>query len=460
MYKWIISFFILAITFKAQSEDKRIFNIDGHITNYKYRTALLAEFYGDNKNIIDTALVDSNGSFNFILNERNQAGLYRVVFRGGKFIDVVFNNENISFKTDYNSAFQSLEINKSIETQAYYEYLNRRNHFEYKLDLLKPLISNFPKDDSFYRDVMDKFLGIENEQRAYTDSIIDAMNGTYVSRLIKTDRLPVFRPEWTDAERTAYLTEHFFDAVDFNDVSLLNSNAIPQKLIAFLTLHTSKKLKKDEQQEAFLPAVDTILKKSSVNSEMYAFVLDYIVKGFETFNYQKVLTHIALNYAIDDQCENNERKSKLQHILDGQRFLQIGSKAPDISIKDFDGEEVSLHSIKAKYTVLVFWAAWCPHCRELMPTLNKLYESKLGEKIEVMAISLDKDKELWAKVINKWEFTWVDCCDFKEWDSPAAVDYYIYSTPTIFLLDKDKNIIMKPVSVPEIKNKIIELENL
>ena len=41
-------------------------------------------------------------------------------------------------------------------------------------------------------------------------------------------------------------------------------------------------------------------------------------------------------------------------------------------------------------------------------------------------------------------------CDYKKWDTHAALDYYVFATPTMFLLDKNQKIILRPNSVKQI----------
>lgn len=61
--------------------------------------------------------------------------------------------------------------------------------------------------------------------------------------------------------------------------------------------------------------------------------------------------------------------------------FEIGRKAPDFTLKDFDGNDVSLSSFYGKKAVVLdFWAAWCPFCVEEMPQLEnvqKAYPDKL-----------------------------------------------------------------------------------
>ena len=99
---------------------------------------------------------------------------------------------------------------------------------------------------------------------------------------------------------------------------------------------------------------------------------------------------------------------------------------------------------------MVFYASWCPHCQTLLPQLNEL--SKKQQGIELLAISLDGKQEDWLKFIEDNNLELININDPNGWDGTAASDYYIYATPTMFLLDSEKRIIGKPTSLEELKN--------
>jgi thiol-disulfide isomerase/thioredoxin len=117
---------------------------------------------------------------------------------------------------------------------------------------------------------------------------------------------------------------------------------------------------------------------------------------------------------------------------------------------DKDGKVIDLSKIQSDKALLVFYASWCPHCQELLPKLNEF--SKSNKTIEILAISLDSKQEDWIKFIddNKLEFTNLN--NPNGWDGTTASDYFIYATPTMFLLDSEKKIIGKPTNLVELKD--------
>src|SRR3989338_7970354 len=74
-----------------------------------------------------------------------------------------------------------------------------------------------------------------------------------------------------------------------------------------------------------------------------------------------------------------------------------GSVAPQFTLKDINGKEVSLSSFKGKVIILDFWATWCPPCREEIPDFIALQKEYGTKGLQVIGISVDKDKDALVK---------------------------------------------------------------
>ncbi|MCK6613865.1 MAG: thioredoxin family protein, partial [Ignavibacteriaceae bacterium] len=73
---------------------------------------------------------------------------------------------------------------------------------------------------------------------------------------------------------------------------------------------------------------------------------------------------------------------------------------------------------------------------------------------EVIAVSMDEKKEEWEKFIKENKFNWKDVHETKGWGGKSVEDYYIYATPSMFVLDREKRIVSKPVSVEEVRGMV------
>lgn len=166
-----------------------------------------------------------------------------------------------------------------------------------------------------------------------------------------------------------------------------------------------------------------------------------------------MVDYIIENYVVkDDLCLDEQTENSIENRINQSKLLSIGSKAPNIILLDEKGNEVNLANIKSNKTLLIFYASWCPHCKELLPEIHKLYKEK--KSFEVVAVSLDEKKEDWLNFISENKLDWTNLSDLKGWESKAGQDYYIYATPTMFLLDDKFKIVGKPITLNDLINQI------
>ena len=287
----------------------------------------------------------------------------------------------------------------------------------------------------------------------FVDKMIYENQDRWVTKIIAQRKPLYYDPALDEFGRREYATDHFFDNIRFNDVELIRSNVYTTIAIEYMSLYSNPNLNQEQLEAEFIKAVDKIMKEASENSIIYEFIVEYLVGGFERFHFDKVLDYIAENYS-PETCENEERKTDLQTRLKKYAELSNGKDAPEFEMNDLKGMPVKLSKIKSDYTLVLFWASWCPHCAESLPEIQKIYEQNDKEKLEIVAISLDKEKSEWEKAVQELKFTWINCCDLKSWDSPAAINYNVYATPTMFLLDKNKKIVAKPITINELKTEL------
>ena len=74
--------------------------------------------------------------------------------------------------------------------------------------------------------------------------------------------------------------------------------------------------------------------------------------------------------------------------------------------------------------------------------------------LEIVAVSVDTDKKAWLEALEANRMEWVNVSDLKGMVSPVVESYNAFSTPTFYLLDKDKTIIAHPDSPKELKESI------
>ncbi len=132
----------------------------------------------------------------------------------------------------------------------------------------------------------------------------------------------------------------------------------------------------------------------------------------------------------------------------------IGKVAPDLKMKDAYLKDISLHGVKAKYTLLFIWDPECGHCKKEAPKLLELYNKIKTKGVEVYAVCTGVDHEKWQKFVDENNLKWINV-----WDPYNTTNfrhiYDVYSTPILYILDENKKIVAKRIGVEQIE-EIIE----
>jgi thiol-disulfide isomerase/thioredoxin len=115
---------------------------------------------------------------------------------------------------------------------------------------------------------------------------------------------------------------------------------------------------------------------------------------------------------------------------------------------------IELNKKNAEKTLIIFYESWCPHCQKLLPEIYNLYKNQKEKKFEVIAVSIDTARTDWLKFIKANNLDWINVSDIDGWNGQSVTDYYIYATPTIFLIDRERKVISIPKSVEEVNSKV------
>ena len=122
-------------------------------------------------------------------------------------------------------------------------------------------------------------------------------------------------------------------------------------------------------------------------------------------------------------------------------------QAPEFSVLDAEGKQVSLSSLRGKPVVLNFWASWCGPCREEMPDFQQVYTLYQG-RVHFMMVNLtDGSRETQGKAaefVRRNGFSFPVYYDTKQ---EAVKGYGITAIPTTFILDADGMVVSQSQGV-------------
>lgn len=131
-----------------------------------------------------------------------------------------------------------------------------------------------------------------------------------------------------------------------------------------------------------------------------------------------------------------------------QTYLNIESRLataetvgfPDMELPDINGNRIKLSSIDSKVVLVYFWTAESPEQKMLNLDLMPLYEKYHSKGLEIYAVSLDVDKNIWANAVRNQKSSWINVCDGKGTSSPALTLYNVPSVPFVYII-KDGDIV-------------------
>jgi len=112
-------------------------------------------------------------------------------------------------------------------------------------------------------------------------------------------------------------------------------------------------------------------------------------------------------------------------------LVLVGRTAPEIELKTLDGDEFSLASLRGNTVVLSFWASWCGPCRQELPALSALQETR--SDVQIYAVNVDRLRGKAQGFLRSVQFELPIVWDN---NSVAMGQWNVMSMPTMFVIDK------------------------
>ncbi len=154
---------------------------------------------------------------------------------------------------------------------------------------------------------------------------------------------------------------------------------------------------------------------------------------FKTFGSIVVLCLVFGGVAACDRADTP------QSLTQSHETTAPGKVAPDFTLTDTQGNEVTLSDLRGQVVLVNFWATWCPPCRQEMPSMEELYQQLKSRGVELLAINIEENG---PKVVA--DFLTSRSHSFPIlFDSQAQVQrlYHVSRFPETFIIDRNGNIV-------------------
>lgn len=439
----IIGFFMPFQASLAQS------SIEGSISGYREKKVRLLLMRGDKRIPVDSTRTNEAGHFNIIPDISLKAGMYLLETEEGNSIRLLINGLEqirlISGGTD-NSA--EVEFVQSEENRNWYAYSLLKSEVQYKQDLLKPILRDFPQSDTFYVQTKIAFNKLQQLPQQKATEILAKAPGSLAARFIQADLPPILDLSINFEEQRDKLKAQFFDNIDFGDTDLINSDILSSKMIDYLSLHQRPNMNMLDVQLEFIRALDVILQKASVSNEVYVFAIEYFIDGFYRMGLSGVSDYLSTLPHLNKDCMDTETYARIEQIVGPFRKIVAGAPAPSLTGTTLQGEAFDLSKLESEKTIIVFWSLTCPHCLDLIPELQLFVREH--PETSIVSIILSPDNNSLREYIAAEAPQWIHIAESKGWSGSLVEDYMVYGTPTLFVLDADKYILSKPSGMDEL----------
>ncbi len=462
------AFLLLIFLLNCSFSNNEGYKIEVKIEGLSEAECYLAYHFGNRQYLQDTTMADAGGLLVFEGPERLDPGMYLVVLPGQQYFEIIVDqNQHFSLETKMGEFVPAMEFENSPDNQAFYEYLR---FVSAKGQEVGPLREELHQEDTSPEridEIREKLAEADQQVREKQNEYMEAFpDGLFTKVLLAQQEpevpeagipetpepgIPVDENEALRRQYQQYKNK-FWNNIDFSDDRLLRTPVFHSMLNRYFNNVVI------QVPDTVIKEADRIVDKARANDEVFKYVIWFLTNNAERseiMGMDAVFVHMVEEYYMSGEAfwvepDNLERIAQRAMRL---KPLLIGNTAPDIEMYTRDGETLSLHDVEAEYLVIYFWDSDCPHCKRVTPALRDLYHRKKDQGVKVFAVNTEADRENWIKSKEEYNLDWINVNDIHN-RSGFRDKYDIYSIPLLFLLDSEKTIMAKRITVDQIEEII------
>jgi thiol-disulfide isomerase/thioredoxin len=435
-------------------------------TNYTSGIAYLTHYSGKNLNVDDSAAVNSKGLAIFQGSRNLPTGIYAVVLPGKRYTAdfLIGKEQQLTIKADSNDLV-NMEVKGSSEHilfNQYQQYVakqgqllnNERQAYNRSVTTADSLLheGNYKKLNEELNDFRNSI--INNHPGSMMAIILNAMKESpYPSRV------PVTRQD--SINNYQFYKSHYWDGVTFMDDCVVRTPFFQPRLERYY------RDVMPQESDSIIKDVDYKLLLARSSPEMYKFLLNWLTDEYISPKYMgqdAIFVHLFNKYhskGLSPWLNEKQMESITRRAYMLMSNL-VGERAANLTMLDTAGKVSPLYNLNADYTVVVFWDPNCGHCKEEVPRVDSFYRANWKQKnVKIYAVMTEYDKDGWIKFIDKndldeWTHVHQTLQMLKEEteaQKPSFKQLYdITQTPTLYLLDKEKRIIGKKLTLQQLND--------
>ncbi len=479
-----ILFMALSLMMTGSVLGQSPFNVDVTVTGLSNDTVYLANYYGSKLYYSDTTVTDTDGHFTFKGKAFDECGKYAVVLPGPVFFDIMLVNEPMEFKTTKTNPQGDMVVIKGEENKVFYDYLSYLNAKRSERNPHDAILKDSTSSPLQIEIAKNAMVIMNTEVLEYQDALIDDprnyLFGKYLG-MLRDPIIPSVPDHVEDARLWNYLwyRSHYWDRVDFSDPRMVRDGSFHNLIERWWG-----QVIPPDPDTLFFEA-KKLLKQVKGNDEMFKYILHHMTFESESSKVMcmdKVFVELVNEYYVTGQVTwlNDEQLKKIIDRAEALKYSICGNVAHNITLPGLDGTTwESLHDIDARYTVMVVWESSCGHCKKEMPILQRIFEEWNDKGLEIYAIGNDFEPEPWITYLETTNYLdWTHVSDnpqINAQDSAAKLinaritdlqslnfrtTFDVFSTPKLFLLDENKEILAKQIGALQLAEMLYRLDGI
>ena len=431
-------------------------SITGNFKSLANQEITLQGFNGLQNYVISTTKLDEKGNFKLTYSTTDY-GMGYLISTDQKIFLLVLSGEDIELIGETINDPKSITFTKGQENQWFEQYANEHPKREQALSAWEYLDKIYTQEALFAGQKAPN-KAIQQERKRINDE-----DAAFLNSLPKESYCRWFLPTRKLVSSVSVVAQHrtqeipatiaVFRALDYTDKRLYKSGLFKDAIESHFWLLENSGKPLDSVFVEMQKSIDAIMVGLVKDEKRLNEVSDNLFNLLEQHSLFNASEYLAIKLLTQNSCVINEGLSKQ---LESYRAMKKGNTAPNIVFPKSiiyptaDFKPTQLSDIKSKYTLVVFGASWCPKCKEEIPEIAKQYQDWKKNGVEVLLVSLDENDMDFINFASAFPF--ISVCDHKKWNSPIAQSYYVFSTPTMYLLDKEQKIILRPNSVKQMES--------
>jgi len=451
---------LATLSFGALS-NAQSYQIDINIKQINDSSLILAYYFNKKVFVKDTTYINSNGTYTFKGDQKLDEGLYVVYLEDQSYFDILIGkDQTFSVNTSKSDLLNQMKITGSNESADFLAYQQDLFNKQKEATAIQEQLKT-AKDDKAKETLQGKIKTLTQDVQNQYDHLITKYPKSFIGVFLKATQ-EVHVPQMTAPQgssnpdsvvqrmRYDYYKAHYFDNFKMDDPRILRTPFFTNKLDTYFS-------------KVILQMPDTITKEAhrviamaNGNYEMEKYLIMHL---FNMANESKimgmdaVMVDIGETYYLSGHADwvDEEFLEKLKERVVKIKPNLLGNTAPDFKMESYTNEFYRLSEIRAEITILVFWEPECGHCEKEIPKLNdEVWKKYADQNIQIVAVYTQWNKDEWEEFIHdKNVGEWIHLYDPYN-QSNFRNNYDIYSTPVIYILDKDKKILAKRIAAEQI----------